>query len=143
MRIAIALVAVATLSTPALAQDRPEPRIVEQLDNPIAREIATQMVMQVADAVLATRVGPLAQLTDPRDDIRPNDTLADIKRREDPAFRRRLMEDTRRGVATAGAVAGGLVGAASELEATIARVRAALGPLGAISDYRDGDDRDY
>lgn len=144
MRTAFVLIAAAmSVANPAAAQDRAPPppsldAVASGLSNPMVQDALASTITGIADAVMATRVGPLARLTDPRDDIRPGDTLADIKRRDDPYYRERLYDDSRRGAAAAGAAAHDMAGMAVELGATVARLRAALAPLGAATDaYRN------
>ena len=119
------------LATPALAQDRhPAPstdqRVVavgDALSNPAVQESAATLVSALADAVLDTHVGPVARYTDPRDDVRPNDTLRDVVTRDDPGFERRLHDDTRGVVAQAGQVTHDAATMTAELNATAARLR--------------------
>ena len=111
------------LATPAIAQERDPADVARALQSPAVQEGAASAIGQLADILLDTRVGALAALGDP--DVRPGDTLRDVKRREDPAFEANLRQDTRRAVGQAGAVAAG----AAELQRTADRLRAALAPL--------------
>ena len=133
------------ITTPAFAQAHRAPvrpsaaDAVRALQNPMAQDAVAGLVTQLADIVLDTRVGPAAALTDSREDIRPSDTLRDLKRRDDPQFERHLHESTRRAVGTAAAVAGGAAVEAAELKRTADRLQAALGPVvAALSGPRDG-----
>ena len=92
------------LATPALAQERDPADVARVLQNPAVQEGAAAAIGQLADILLDTRVGALAALGDP--DVRPGDTLRDLKRRDDPDFEARLRRDTRRSLREAGAVAG-------------------------------------
>lgn len=122
------------LATPALAQERDPADVARALQNPAVQEGAAAGVGQLVDILLDTRVGALAALGDP--DVRPGDTLRDVKRREDPAFEARLRRDTRRTVEQAGVVAGGVAAGTAELRRTADRLRAALEPLlRATADY--------
>jgi hypothetical protein len=143
--IALALCVVAL---PAAAQSRAQAeQAAAALENPFVQEGVATMVDQMVGALLATRVGPLARYTDPRDDVRPNDTLRDLQRRRDPQFEARLHDDTRRAVAVTGATARDTLAMADELQRTVGRLQAAIGPLaGALQSYRpapDGYDDDY
>ena len=99
------------------------------LNDPAVQQIAALEIASLAGIVLDTKVGALAALTDPRDHVRPGDTLRDVVRRRDPDAERHLYEQSRRAVATAGAVAAGSVAEAAEISRTAARLRAALAPL--------------
>ncbi|WP_174278373.1 hypothetical protein [Sphingomonas bacterium] len=102
---------------------------VRLLANPAAQDLIAQKIASIAGIILDTKVGPVATLTDPRDHIRPEDTLRSVEQRRDPELDRHLYEGSRRAVATAGAVAGGAAIEAAELRRTADRLRAALGPL--------------
>ena len=131
MRIALSLAAfpLALAVTPAAAQDRGSLRNLDAdkaaalLSNPAVQDGLVALIGQFTDAFLQTRVGPMAALTDPRDDVRPNDTMRDVLRRDDPDFDRRLQRNTRRSVATAGAAVRGAAEMNRELKATAERLR--------------------
>ncbi|MGI4733108.1 MAG: hypothetical protein ACRYFW_15380 [Janthinobacterium lividum] len=121
-------------SSPVAAQEvssaHPTPADAARLlTNPAAQDLIAQKIASLAGIVLDTRVGPVAALTDPRDRIRPDDTLRSVEERRDPEIDRHLYEGSRRAVATAGSVAGDAVVEAAELRRTADRLRAALGPL--------------
>ena len=99
------------------------------LTNPDAQDLVAAQIASLAGIVLDTRVGPLAALADPRDHVRPDDTLHSIERRRDPDYDRHLSEGSRHAVATAGAALGGAVTEAVEIQRTADRLRAALAPL--------------
>jgi hypothetical protein len=106
------------------------------LSNPVVQDGLAQIVTGVADAVLATRVGPLARYTDPDGDIRPDDTLGDLEARRDPDYRRHLQDRTRSSVAAVGRTARDAGVIAAELKATSERLRAALAPVvAALASY--------
>jgi hypothetical protein len=85
MRFTPIAIALTLLSSPALAAPQQDAeRAVRVLQDPLAQEVATGVLSQVVGVVLDTRVGPLASVLDPERDVRPNDTLGDLKRREDP-----------------------------------------------------------
>lgn len=130
MRAALLTLILPLISAPALAAPQQDAeRAVRAMQNPIAQEMAASVVDQVVGIVLDTHVGPAARVLDPDVDIGPNDTLRDVKRREDPAFERRLHDDTRRAVGAAAAAAGGAVAQAAEIRRTAERLEAVLGPL--------------
>ncbi|MGK6318992.1 hypothetical protein [Sphingomonas sp. DT-204] len=134
------------VAAPAAAQDHAASaaKIGEALANPVVQDGVAQAVTNIADALLATRVGPLARYTDPDDDIHPGDTLADIERRRDPDYRRHLQERTRRSVAAAGQAASDAGAIAVELKATGDRLQAALAPLvAALGLFSSAPDEDH
>lgn len=138
----------ALLASPALAQPpRPErPSAADaarMLQNPVAQDAAARALTQLAGIVLDTRVGPLAAL-DPDADVRPGDSLRDLKRRDDPHYEQHLYRDTKRALGQAGAVAGGVAAESDELRRTAARLRDALAPLmGALAPAEDSRAGDY
>jgi hypothetical protein len=130
MRLVLATALLCTAAAPAMAQSRDQSAAVAQaLKNPMVQEAVAATMSNFAGIVLDTRVGPLAHYADPRDDIRPNDTLRDIERRRDPAFEKRLHDDTRRAVAGAGMLADDVLTMSASLQETANRLRAALEPL--------------
>lgn len=117
-------------ATQEVAPRRPTPADAARLlADPAAQDLLAQQIAQLAGIVLDTKVGPLAALNDPREGVRPDDTLHSIEQRRDPDIDRHLYQRSHQAVAAAGAVAGGAVTEAAELRRTIARLRAALGPL--------------
>ncbi|WP_375381851.1 hypothetical protein [uncultured Sphingomonas sp.] len=131
LSLAVALIACAS---PAVAQQAAPTRptaadAARLLANPAAQDLIAQQIASLAGIVLDTKVGPLAALTDPRDHVRPDDTLHSVEQRSDPEFDRHLYDGSRHAVATAGAVAGGAAMEAAELRRTADRLRAALAPL--------------
>lgn len=136
----LALAAATCLATPAFAQER-EARVADTLNDPVVQDSITNAVSAIAGIVLDTRVGSLAPYAD--GGIRPGDTLRDVKRREDPGFERRLRQDTRRAVGTAGLVAGDVASASGALAATTDRLRAALAPLADAIEARRDDAYPY
>lgn len=130
MRVAPLALVFALAAAPAFAAPQQDAeRAVRVLQDPLAQEVAAGVIGQVVGVVLDTRVGPLASVLDPDSDVRPNDTLGDLKRREDPNFERRLQHDTRRAVGAAAATAGGAVAQAGEIRRTVDRLEAVLGPV--------------
>ena len=134
MRLSLVAIILLSGATPAWAGAR-EPgqtdtgAIASVLSNPAAQDALARTVDRLAGIVLDTRVGPLAALTDSRDDIRPDDTLRDVKEREDPDFERRLQKRTRRAVAAAGTAAGAAAIQMAELRRTAERLEEVLGPV--------------
>ncbi|QYE33363.1 hypothetical protein KZX46_00765 (plasmid) [Polymorphobacter sp. PAMC 29334] len=111
--LALALALLAVVS-PAAAQVAPRHRLTPAdaarlLANPAAQDLIAQKIASLASIVLDTKIGPLAALTDPREDVRPDDTLYSIERRHDRDLDRHLYERSHRAVATAGSIAGGAV----------------------------------
>lgn len=140
MRLVPAAAMLCAIALPAAAQSRAEDA-ARNLQDPMVQEGVAMAVNSIAEILLDTRVGPLARYADPRDDIRPSDTLRDVERRKDPEFEAKLRDGTRRAVATAGAVSGDALAMSSELARTAERLKAALAPLAdAVQAY--GEDRD-
>jgi len=133
MRTLIALPLV-LLATPVFAHERHQAPTSDQrvaavgdaLSNPAVQESAATLVSALAGALLDTHVGPVAHYTDPRDDVRPSDTLRDVVTRDDPTFERRLHDNTRGVVAQAGQAAHDAATMTAELNATAARLRRVL-----------------
>src|SRR3569623_908181 len=102
-----------TMATPAMAHGREAPAptrhdlraAARTLHDPRVQAGIAGEVEQLTAAGLDTRVGPLADWA-PDADIRPNDTLSDIQRRRDPAYRAKLRAGTVGAVAVAGRAAG-------------------------------------
>jgi hypothetical protein len=133
MRIVLTAALLCATATPALAQSQPQPpqdraeAIVGALQNPLVQAGAAAMLGNLADAVLDTRVGPVARYADPT--IGEQDTLGDIQRRRDPEFDRHLQADTRRAAAAAAVLGKNALEMRASLNETAARLRAALQPL--------------
>lgn len=121
--------ALGVLASPAFAQDRNADEMARTLKNPVVQETVAAVLGNLAGIVLDTRVGALAPYVDV---VRPNDSLRDVERRRDPQFERRLRADTRRAVATAGAVAGDTLEMAENARATADRLQSAIAPLAAL-----------
>lgn len=122
------------LATPAFAHERhPVPTtdqrvaaVGDALSNPAVQESAATLVGALARAVLDTHVGPVAHYANPRDGVRPNDTLRDVISRDDPGFERRLRDNTRGAVAEAGQAAHDAATMTREIDATATRLRRVL-----------------
>lgn len=114
------------------------------LENPAVQDGAARALAQLAGIVLDTRVGPLAALADPNGDVRPSETLRDLKTRDDPHYEQHLYSDTRQALGTAGAMAGGVAAQTDELRRTAARLHDALAPLiGALAPAGGARSSDY
>lgn len=140
--LAAAIVSI-SIAAPAMARDvapPPAAELADRLADPMVQEGVAGAVAALAGIVLDTRVGPLARYTG--GDIRPGDTLRDVKRRDDPHFEARLHDNTRRAVRTAGVVAGDATAMVGELSVTAARLRAALAPFVDYAARRYDDRRD-
>lgn len=134
MRYLAFLLALLVATSPAAAQQVGPSRLkaadaARLLASPAAQDLLAAQIAALAGIVLDTKVGPLAALADPRDDVHPNDTLHSIERRRDPEYDRHLYERSHHAVTTAGAVVGGAVTEAAELQRTADRLRAALTPV--------------
>jgi hypothetical protein len=133
MRLVSTAAILCALALPAAAQTR-EAEAVKRLNDPMVQEGVAMAMSALAGIVLDTRVGPLARYADPEEDIRPSDTLRDVERRRDPHFEARLHDQTRRAVATAGAVAHDALAMSGELARTADRLRDALAPLAGLAE---------
>lgn len=133
MRLLFAVPLVLLIALPATAQQRdsrrPAPsadQVATALNDPLIQEGVAAIVGQMADAILDTHVGPMAHYADPRDGIRPNDTLRDLAHRDDPALERHLHDSTVGAVASAGRGAKDAVAMTAEINAAAARLRRVL-----------------
>lgn len=136
MRIVLTSLVLLGAASPAAAQSHRAPQAkptaeaaVGALQNPFVQEVLTQALLNAADAVLATRVGPLARYADPDGEIGAEDTIGDIQRRRNPAFDQRLRDGTRGAVTATARLGRDAVTMSHELQATGDRLRAALAPL--------------
>lgn len=136
MRTYILLPALALVATPAVAQDRdgppaPMPQMSARdaarvLNNPMVQNGLVGLLDALTDAVMETRVGPMAAIA-PNSDIRPNDTLDSMAARRNPDYRNQIHRNAKRTVAAAGRSANAAVAMSDELKATTERVRRVLG----------------
>lgn len=110
------------LATPALGQDRHPAPSTDQRVAAVGAALSNPAVQESA----ATLVSAVAHYTDPRDGVRPSDTLRDVVRRDDPGFEQRLHDNTRGVVAQAGQAAHDAAAMTAELNATAARLRRVL-----------------
>ncbi|WP_160296712.1 hypothetical protein [Sphingomonas sp. ERG5] len=124
------------MATPAMARERiPAAQrsaegMARTLSDPEVQDGVAAIMGDLANALLDTRVGPLARYTDPQDDVRPDDTLGALVRRDDPGFDRNLRDQTRGAVATAGTMAGDVAAMSGEMNATLERLRRVLKSTG-------------
>lgn len=139
MRNYMLLPVLAFAATPAFAQDRdvPPPGPAPQLDaraaanalnNPMVQNGVVGLIDALTDAVMQTRVGPMAALA-PDANVRPNDTLDSMAARHNPDYRNEIHRNARHTVAAAGRTASAAVAMSDELAATAARVRRMLGTV--------------
>lgn len=123
-----------TAASPAAASERAAPS-VDQVARALADPQVQAGVATVLDAfagtILDTRVGPLAHYTDK---VRPDDTLRDVVRRDDPQFDQHLQERTRGAVALAGRTARDAAAMQKELAITAAKLRGLLVTTSAVLD---------
>lgn len=123
---------------PASAHDRdvpPAPQVdpraaANALNNPMVQNGIVGMIDALTDAVMETRVGPMATLA-PNSDIRPNDTLDSMAARRNPDYRNEVHRTARQTIVQAGRTANAAVAMSDELKATAARIRRVLGTTNA------------
>jgi hypothetical protein len=120
-------------ATPAIAQDRdaPPPQMdaraaANALNNPMVQNGVVGLIDALTDAVMQTRVGPMAAIA-PDSSIRPNDTLDSMAARRNPDYRDEIHRNAKQTVVAAGRTAGAAVAMSDELKATTERVRRVLG----------------
>ncbi|MGN6818668.1 MAG: hypothetical protein ACTHJR_08355 [Sphingomonas sp.] len=136
MRNYILLPVLALIATPAVARDRDAPppqqppldarAAANALNNPMVQNGVVGLIDALTDAVMETRVGPMAAIA-PNSDIRPNDTLDSMAARRNPYYRDDIHRDAKETMATAGRTARAAAAMSDELQATAARVRRVLG----------------
>ncbi len=136
MRNFVLLPVLALVATPAFAQDRdgppsPMPQMnardaARALNNPMVQNGVVGLIDALTDAVMETRVGPMATLA-PDSSIRPNDTLDSLAARRNPDYRDEVHRNARQTVVAAGRTASAAVAMSDELKATTERVRRVLG----------------
>jgi hypothetical protein len=96
------------------------------LNNPMVQNGVVGLIDALTDAVMETRVGPMAAIA-PDSNIRPNDTLDSMAARRNPDYRNEIHRNARHTVAAAGRTASAAVAMSDELKATTERVRRVLG----------------
>jgi len=136
MRNFVLLPALALVATPAFAQDRDgSPSSIPQmnardaaraLNNPMVQSGVVGLIDALTDAVMETRVGPMATLA-PDSSIRPTDTLDSLAARRNPDYRNEIHRNAKQTVTAAGRTASAAVAMSDELKATTERVRRVLG----------------
>ncbi len=127
MRFLIATAIAALIAVPAAAQYRdappPEVELADRLNDPVVQHGVAASMSAMLAALMDTRVGGFAQLTDPYEDIRPSDTLGDLVARDDPYFQERAYADARRSTELMGRMAGSFATMMPELRNTADRMR--------------------
>jgi len=133
MRNYMLLPVLAFAATPALAQDRdaPPPQMnaraaANALNNPMVQNGVVGLIDALTDAVMQTRVGPMAAIA-PDSSIRPSDTLDSMAARRNPDYRNEIHRSAKQTVVAAGRTAGAAAAMSDELKATTERVRRVLG----------------
>lgn len=134
MRNYMLLPVLAFAATPALAQDRDAPPVPQMnaraaanaLNNPMVQNGVVGLIDALTDAVMQTRVGPMAAIA-PDSSIRPNDTLDSMAARRNPDYRNEIHRSAKQTVVAAGRTAGAAVAMSDELKATTERIRRVLG----------------
>ncbi|MEG3088942.1 hypothetical protein [Sphingomonas sp. PB4P5] len=136
-------IAAVAVAAPAAAHERTAPtvdQVAQALADPQVQASVATVLDAFAGAILDTRVGPLAHYTDK---VRPDDTLRDLARRDDPAFDRHLQDRTRGAVALARRTARDAAAMQKELAATAERLRGLIamtsGALNAASNASPDD----
>ncbi|MES2987071.1 MAG: hypothetical protein V4808_04120 [Pseudomonadota bacterium] len=128
----------------ALAQDRDAPRgmsaeqVGDALSNPMVQSGIAGLVAAFTDNILDTRIGPIARYSD---DVRPEDTLGGLVRREDPRFDENLQRRTRGAVALAGQATRDGVAMSNELGKTADRLQLLIEGTAALVRAYSGNDR--
>lgn len=145
MRFLIAATAAALIAVPAIAQVRdvpPEVALADRLNDPLVQHGVAASMSAMLAALMDTRVGGFAQLTDPYEDIRASDTLGDLVARDDPYFQERAYADARRSTELMGRMAGSFAAMMPELRNTADRMRYEFDRIDRDS-YGDYGDYDY
>src|SRR3954471_525782 len=125
MRNYMLLPVLAFAATPALAQDRDAPPLAptpqmnaraaaNALNNPMVQNGVVGLIDALTDAVMATRVGPMAAIA-PDSSIRPNDTLDSMAARRNPDYRNEIHRSAKQTVVAAGRTAGAAAAMSDEL----------------------------
>src|SRR5690242_5815169 len=124
MRNYMLLPVLAFAATPALAQDRdaPPPQMnaraaANALNNPMVQNGVVGLIDALTDAVMQTRVGPMAAIA-PDSSIRPSDTLDSMAARRNPDYRNEIHRSAKQTVVAAGRTAGAAAAMSDELKAT-------------------------
>lgn len=144
MRFLIVVAAAGLIAAPSAAQVGdvpPEVELADRLNDPVVQQAVPAAMAAMLAALMDTRVGGLAALTDPAEDIRPGDTLGDLVARDDPGFQTRAYADARRSTEMMGRMAGSIATIMPELRASADRMRDALGSIApddeTTDDYAD------
>ena len=130
----VTFTAALVVASPAMARERAAPgvdQVARALADPQVQAGVATVLDAFAGAILDTRVGPLAHYSGK---VRPDDTLRDLARRDDPAFDRHLQDRTRGAVALAGRTAQDAAAMQKELALTAERLRGLLAMTSAALD---------
>lgn len=134
MRILLAT-AVLLISTPALAQaesSRASEKaqvLADRLNDPIMQAALAGGLEAMVQSVMDMRVDGIARAIEPltgKPSKMQGKTVRDLASRDDPNFDERIHNGSRRAVAGAGAMAGGLAAAMPELEAAMRKMGDAM-----------------
>lgn len=134
MRILLAT-AVLVISTPAFAQAEPSrasekaQAVADRLNDPIMQAALAGGMEAMVQSVLDMRVDGIAKAMEPltgKPSHMRGKTVRDLASRDDPHFDERIHDSSRRAVAGAGAMAGGLAAAMPELEAAMRKMGDAM-----------------
>lgn len=134
MRILLATVVLVT-SGPAFAQAAPSAAtqkaeaLADKLNDPIMQAALAGGMEAMVQSVLDMRVDGIAKAMEPltgKPSTMRGKTVRDLASRNDPHFDERIHDNSRRAVAGAGAMAGGLASAMPELEAAMRKMGDAM-----------------
>lgn len=127
--------AVLLISTPAFAQAEPARAsekaqvLADKLNDPVMQAALAGGLDAMVQSVLDMRVDGVAKAIEPLTGKPSNmrgKTVRDLASRDDPHFDERVHDGSRRAVAGAGAMAGGLAAAMPELEAAMRKMGDAM-----------------
>lgn len=134
MRILLATAAL-VISAPAFAQEAPSAAtqkaeaLADKLNDPVMQAALAGGMEAMVQSVLDMRVDGIAKAMEPITGKPSNmrgKTVRDLASRDDPHFDARVHDTSRRAVAGAGAMAGGLAAAMPELEAAMRKMGDAM-----------------
>lgn len=134
MRLVLAT-ALLVISSPAFAQAETSPTtekaqvLADKLNDPIMQAALAGGLDAMVQSVLDMRVDGVAKAIEPltgKPSTMRGKTVRDLASRDDPHFDERVHDGSRRAVAGAGAMAGGLAAAMPELEAAMRKMGDAM-----------------
>ena len=126
---------VLVMSAPAFAQAAPSAAtqkaeaLAEKLNDPIMQAALAGGLQAMIQSVLDMRVDGVAKAIEPltgKPSTMRGKTVRDLASRDDPNFDERINNGSRRAVAGAGAMAGGLAAAMPELESAMRKMGDAM-----------------